>query len=129
MGRAGQLIAFLIESQIPTGKWPSLLGSGGLRGAVVNGKGGQLMAFLIEYRRFRQTSKWPSLLGSGGLRSAVYLYIRTCLVQCLPTYTPTPPPKTTLLLHLSTHIYLHPLRDISTARQVLFHLTDTLRLF
>jgi len=33
-------MAFLIESQIPTDKWPSLLGSNSLGSAMVNGKGG-----------------------------------------------------------------------------------------
>ena len=37
-GKAGDLICFLDEAQIPKDKWPLLLGSNSLCSAVVNGK-------------------------------------------------------------------------------------------
>ena len=68
---------------IPKARWPSLLNSDSLCSAVVNGKGGELMAFLSETQI--PTDKWPSLLGRTSLCSAIVtgkgMDLKVCLEQ------------------------------------------------
>jgi len=102
-------MAFLIESQIPTDKWPSLLGSNSLGSAMVNGKGGSADGIsdrIADSDRQVALASWQWRLAQccvslyPHLSSTVSTYIYThtssqnnSTSTSVDTHLPTPPPR------------------------------------
>jgi hypothetical protein len=68
-GQDGDLVRFLVDAQIPKGKWSTLLSRGSFCSAIRRGKGHRLFVCLQESRIPR--GKWHTVLGNDSLCSAM----------------------------------------------------------